>query len=114
MRRFLTITMGGAGVAALLAVCAAVAQEPPPSPPPGRGLFRRLQERREAAEAKRADDKRAQDRTRDDARDSDDFQKKADQDNERAAFFQRMKELMGFRKDEWPYEYEYWKSRGRL
>ena len=37
-----------------------------------------------------------------------------DQENERHAFFQRMKELVGFRKDEWPYEYKYWKSLGRL
>ena len=37
-----------------------------------------------------------------------------EQEKERHAFFQRMKELIGFRKDEWPYEYEYWKSHGRL
>jgi multimeric flavodoxin WrbA len=37
-----------------------------------------------------------------------------EQDNERAAFSRRMKELVGFRKDEWPYEYNYWKSHGRI
>jgi len=37
-----------------------------------------------------------------------------DQDNEHAAFFQRMRELVSFRKDEWPYEFNYWKSHGRI
>jgi multimeric flavodoxin WrbA len=33
---------------------------------------------------------------------------------EQAAFAQRMKQLVAYRKDEWPFEYEYWKSRGWL
>jgi hypothetical protein len=33
---------------------------------------------------------------------------------ERKAFFDRMKSLVQFRKDTWRYEYEYWKSKGRL
>jgi len=33
---------------------------------------------------------------------------------ERDAFFQRMKTLVQFRKDAWPYEYEHWKSQGWL
>ncbi|MCX7015884.1 MAG: flavodoxin family protein [Candidatus Sumerlaeota bacterium] len=37
-----------------------------------------------------------------------------DQEEERGAFFARMKALVTRNKEEWPYEYEYWKSRGRL
>jgi multimeric flavodoxin WrbA len=33
---------------------------------------------------------------------------------ERAAFHERMKQLVTFRREEWPYEYEYWKAAGRL
>ena len=32
----------------------------------------------------------------------------------REAFFQRMRQLVQFRKENWPFEYEYWKSRGWL
>jgi multimeric flavodoxin WrbA len=38
----------------------------------------------------------------------------ADQESERAAFFNRMKSLIAMRKEEWPHEYRYWKSLGRL
>ncbi len=38
----------------------------------------------------------------------------ADQASERAAFFARMKELISMRKEEWPHEYRYWKSLGRI
>jgi multimeric flavodoxin WrbA len=38
----------------------------------------------------------------------------ADQQPEREAFKGRMKQLMTFRKEEWPYEYEYWRAAGRL
>jgi multimeric flavodoxin WrbA len=37
-----------------------------------------------------------------------------EQDAERAAFAERMKQLVTFRKDAWPFEYEAWKSTGRL
>jgi multimeric flavodoxin WrbA len=37
-----------------------------------------------------------------------------DQAAERRAFYTRMKELMTLRKDEWPFEYDYWQSMGRL
>ena len=37
-----------------------------------------------------------------------------DQQAERDAFRQRMKQLMTFRREEWPYEYEYWEAAGRL
>jgi multimeric flavodoxin WrbA len=33
---------------------------------------------------------------------------------ERQAFVNRMKQLVTMQKDIWPYEYEYWKSHGRL
>jgi multimeric flavodoxin WrbA len=33
-----------------------------------------------------------------------------EQDEERHAFFERMRTLIDLRKDEWPYEYEYWKA----
>jgi multimeric flavodoxin WrbA len=33
-----------------------------------------------------------------------------EQDEERKAFFERMKTLINLRKNEWPYEYEYWKT----
>jgi multimeric flavodoxin WrbA len=36
------------------------------------------------------------------------------QEKERRASFERMKALVTLRKDEWPYELNYWKSRGRL
>ena len=35
-----------------------------------------------------------------------------DQVEERAAFRERMRQLVLSRKDEWPYEYEYWTNRG--
>jgi multimeric flavodoxin WrbA len=38
----------------------------------------------------------------------------ADQQPERDAFFQRMKGLVQFRKDDWPYEYQHWQSKGWL
>ena len=38
----------------------------------------------------------------------------ADQAAERQAFYSRMKELMILRKEEWPFEYDYWHSMGRL
>jgi len=38
----------------------------------------------------------------------------ADQESERAAFFNRMKALIVMRKEEWPHEYRYWKSLGRI
>ena len=38
----------------------------------------------------------------------------ADQESERAAFFDRMKVLITMRKEEWPHEYRYWKSLGRI
>jgi len=38
----------------------------------------------------------------------------ADQEAERAAFFERMKALITMRKEEWPHEYRYWKSLGRI
>ncbi|MGQ9731725.1 MAG: flavodoxin family protein [Candidatus Zipacnadales bacterium] len=37
-----------------------------------------------------------------------------DQQTERDAFFERMKQLVLHRREEWPYEYEYWRSQGRL
>jgi multimeric flavodoxin WrbA len=37
-----------------------------------------------------------------------------DQVPERAAFAERMKQLVTMRKDAWTFEYEYWKSHGRL
>ena len=37
-----------------------------------------------------------------------------EQQAERRAFFERMKALVTRAKDEWPYEYEYWKERGRV
>lgn len=33
---------------------------------------------------------------------------------ERQAFVERMRQLVTMQKDVWPYEYEYWKSQGRL
>ncbi len=36
------------------------------------------------------------------------------QEAARRAFFERMQALVTFRKDEWAFEYEFWKSRGRL
>jgi hypothetical protein len=41
-------------------------------------------------------------------------QKYPEQDAERQVFFQRMKDLICFRRDVWPYEYQYWKKQGRL
>jgi len=38
----------------------------------------------------------------------------AGQEAERGAFHERMKALMPMRKAEWPFEYEYWRSLGRL
>jgi multimeric flavodoxin WrbA len=32
----------------------------------------------------------------------------------KARFMERMRQLMLYRKDEWPFEYEYWKKTGRL
>ena len=37
-----------------------------------------------------------------------------DQAKERADFFARMKYVVSSRKEEWAYEYEYWKAQGRL
>jgi multimeric flavodoxin WrbA len=37
-----------------------------------------------------------------------------DQQVEREAFYQRMKDLMARQRERWPYEYEYWRARGRL
>jgi multimeric flavodoxin WrbA len=37
-----------------------------------------------------------------------------DQHAERKAFFERMKNLVNSRREEWPYEYEHWKSQGWL
>ena len=37
-----------------------------------------------------------------------------DQEQERRAFFERMKTLVTAMKDEWPFEHEYWRSHGRL
>jgi multimeric flavodoxin WrbA len=37
-----------------------------------------------------------------------------DQEARRQEFYERMRALVQMRKDEWPYEYEYWKERGRL
>ena len=37
-----------------------------------------------------------------------------EQTPERKAFFERMKSLIQYRKDAWPYEYNHWKSRGWL
>jgi multimeric flavodoxin WrbA len=37
-----------------------------------------------------------------------------DQESERAAFFSRMKALIVARKKEWPHEYRFWKSLGRI
>jgi multimeric flavodoxin WrbA len=37
-----------------------------------------------------------------------------DQTSVRRPFYERMRALVAMRKDDWPYEYEYWKSRGRL
>ena len=37
-----------------------------------------------------------------------------EQQAERDAFKERMKQLMTFRREEWPYEYEYWRAAGRL
>lgn len=36
------------------------------------------------------------------------------QAQQRQAFFERMKELVTARQNAWPYEYEYWKSAGRM
>jgi multimeric flavodoxin WrbA len=36
------------------------------------------------------------------------------QETQRSAFRERMKALVLFRKDEWPYEYQHWKSKGWL
>jgi len=38
----------------------------------------------------------------------------ADQESERAAFFGRMKALISMHKEDWPHEYRYWKSLGRI
>jgi len=35
-------------------------------------------------------------------------------DPERDAFQEMMKQLITMQKDNWPYEYEYWQSKGRL
>jgi multimeric flavodoxin WrbA len=37
-----------------------------------------------------------------------------EQRTERQAFVERMRQLVAMQKDVWPYEYEYWKSHGRL
>jgi multimeric flavodoxin WrbA len=37
-----------------------------------------------------------------------------EQQAERAEFFERMKQLMTARREQWPFEYEYWKAAGRL
>ncbi len=37
-----------------------------------------------------------------------------DQQPEQDAFFQRMRALVQFRKDDWPYEYRHWQSKGWL
>lgn len=37
-----------------------------------------------------------------------------DQKEARRAFYERMKQLISTQKDDWPYEYQYWKSLGRL
>jgi multimeric flavodoxin WrbA len=37
-----------------------------------------------------------------------------EQSAERQAFVERMRQLVTMQKDIWPYEYEYWKSHGRL
>jgi multimeric flavodoxin WrbA len=38
----------------------------------------------------------------------------ADQEPERTAVFDEMKALVTLRREEWPHEYQYWKSRGRI
>ncbi len=38
----------------------------------------------------------------------------ADQASERAAFFGRMKALISMHQEDWPHEYRYWKSLGRI
>jgi hypothetical protein len=35
-----------------------------------------------------------------------------DQVPERKAFFERMRSLVRFRREAWPYEYQHWKSQG--
>lgn len=37
-----------------------------------------------------------------------------EQEPERKAFYELMKQLVVSRREEWPYEYEYWRSAGRL
>ncbi len=37
-----------------------------------------------------------------------------EQQSERDAFKDRMRQLMTFRREEWPFEYEHWKAAGRL
>ncbi|MEJ2640146.1 MAG: flavodoxin family protein [Desulfosarcinaceae bacterium] len=37
-----------------------------------------------------------------------------DIEHRRTAFIKRMRQLMMYRKDEWPFEYGYWKKRGQL
>jgi multimeric flavodoxin WrbA len=37
-----------------------------------------------------------------------------EQEPEQAAFRERMKQLVTFRRQDWPYEYEYWRAAGRL
>lgn len=37
-----------------------------------------------------------------------------EQEKERAAFFERMKQVVCWRKADWPYEYDYWRSQGRV
>jgi hypothetical protein len=37
-----------------------------------------------------------------------------DQHAERKAFFERMKNLVNSRREEWPHEYDHWKSQGWL
>jgi multimeric flavodoxin WrbA len=37
-----------------------------------------------------------------------------DIEDRRTRFTERMRQLMIYRKDEWPFEYEYWKENGRL
>jgi multimeric flavodoxin WrbA len=41
-------------------------------------------------------------------------QKYPEQEAERQAFFQRMKELVCWRRDEWPHEFQFWIKHGRL
>jgi len=37
-----------------------------------------------------------------------------EQEEERRAFFDRMKQLMALRKEDWPFEYNYWQRMGRF